>query len=253
MTAQREPAVSVVMSVLDGEAHVGEAVESVLAQTFADWELVVVDDGSTDGTGAILDGYAARDPRILVVHRPNAGRPAALNEGIARARGPLIARLDADDVALPRRLELQLARLAAEPALGVVGGAVVFVTADGRPFAETRYPLDDRAIRAALGTTTPFVHSAVTMRRAAFEAAGGYRPAFVEAEDLDLWLRIPHAFGLANLADPVVRYRIHGGQATMRHLERQARAAAAARASARHQPHIPSISARERSVSGGSQ
>lgn len=228
------PAVSVVMSVLDGEAYVRDAIDSVVAQTFREWELVVVDDGSTDATGEILDDYASREPRIVVLHRANEGRPSALNAAVRHAQAPLLARLDADDVALPRRLELQLARLAAEPDVGVLGGAVVFVDAAGRQFAQAHYPLDDEAIRsAAASSTTPFVHSAVTMRRAAFERAGGYRPAFVDAEDLDLWLRIPPEFRLANLEEPVVRYRLHGAQASMTHLRRQATAAAAARVSAR--------------------
>ena len=103
------PAVSFVMSVCDGERHLRDALDSMLAQTFADFEVVVIDDGSTDSSPQILAAYAARDERVLVHEQDNAGLATSLNRGVAHAHSPLIARLDADDVALPRRLELQSA------------------------------------------------------------------------------------------------------------------------------------------------
>jgi glycosyltransferase involved in cell wall biosynthesis len=234
MTELMSPAVSVVMAVHNSAEYLREAVDSIVAQTMGAWELVAVDDGSTDESGAILDEYAARDPRVKVIHSPHRGYASSLNAGVALTQTPFVARLDADDAAFPRRLEVQLSRLLTEPTLGVVGGAVVFIDAAGRRFAEARYPLDDEGIRKAFTTTTPFVHSAVTIRRDAFDAAGGYRPAFTAAEDLDLWLRIPSTFTLANLEDPVVRYRVHVGQMSVTELERQAVSAAAARHSARN-------------------
>jgi glycosyltransferase involved in cell wall biosynthesis len=236
------PAVSVVTSVHDGERYLAAALDSVLGQTFADFELVVVDDGSTDSSPEILADYAAGDKRVIVLQQENAGLARALNRGVASARSPLIARLDADDIALPRRLEVQLAYLDENPGVGLVGGAVKFVDADDREFAATQYPLADAEIREAFTETTPFVHSAITMRRTAFEEAGGYRPAFPHAEDLDLWLRIAAGWQLANLPDAVVRYRIHPGQSTVTELEQQslsalgARIAWRARASGRPDP-----------------
>jgi Glycosyl transferase family 2 len=224
------PAVSFVMSVRDGERHLRDALDSMLAQTFRDFEAVVINDGSADSTPQILAAYAARDERVLVHRQDNAGLATSLNRGVARARAPLIARLDADDAALPLRLELQVRYLDAHPRIGVVGGAVRFVDESGRQFSEVQYPVADDAIRRAFAETTPFNHSAVTIRRAAFEAAGGYRPAF-HAEDLDLWLRIGAEWELANLADPVVRYRLHGGQMTVRELEQQSLSALGARLS----------------------
>jgi hypothetical protein len=106
---------------------------------------------------------------------------------------------------------------------------VKFIDENGRQFADARYPLTDAEIRGAFAETTPFVHSAVTMRRSAFEAVGGYRPAFLRAEDLDLWLRIGSDWELANLPETVVRYRIHAGQITARELEQQSLSVLAAR------------------------
>jgi hypothetical protein len=223
------PAASVVMSVRDGERYLAAAIESVLTQTVRNLELVVVDDGSTDSSPEILASYAARDDRVVVHRHEAAGLATALNRGIGYARSPFIARLDADDVARPRRLELQLAYLARNPGTGVVGGAVAFVDDHDRQFAEVRYPTADAEIRRAFSSTTPFVHSAVTMRREVFDAVGGYRPALLPAEDLDLWLRVGAVCELANLAETVVSYRIHTGQSSLAELERQSLAVLAAR------------------------
>jgi GT2 family glycosyltransferase len=217
------------MSVRDGERYLAAAIESVLSQTLRNLEVVVIDDGSTDSTPQILAAYATRDDRVVVHRHEGAGLAVALNLGIGYARSPLIARLDADDVAWPRRLELQRAYLARNPRTAVVGGAVAFIDKHDRQFAEVRYPISDAEIRRAFSSTTPFVHSAVMMRREVFEAAGGYRPALLPAEDLDLWLRIGAVSELANLAETVVSYRIHTGQSSLAELERQSLAVLAAR------------------------
>jgi hypothetical protein len=215
------PLVSFVMSVRDGERYLAAAIDSVLEQTLTDFELVVIDDGSTDSSPQILDEYASSDERVLVHRQENSGLTRSLNRGFARARAALIARLDADDVARPDRLERQVGYLARNPEVGLVGGAVVFIDGDGRPFAEAQYPTSDAEIRAAFSFTTPFVHSAATMRREVWDAAGGYRTAFPYAEDLDLWVRIGAVSQLANLDETVVSYRIHPQQITLAQLERQ--------------------------------
>jgi glycosyltransferase involved in cell wall biosynthesis len=217
------------MSVFNGERFVGDAIRSILEQTLADFDLVVVDDGSSDSTPAILAELAAEDDRIAMHRHANRGLAASLNRGIELASAPLIARLDADDLALPTRLERQVAFLDRHDSVGLVGGAVVFIDDDGRAFANAAYPTSDGETRRAFAHSTPFVHSAVTFRRAAFEATGGYRSAFVDAEDLDLWLRIAEDHEMLNLPQPVVAYRIHDDQATYRNLERQAISALAAR------------------------
>jgi Glycosyl transferase family 2 len=228
------PAISVLMPVRNGACFLVEAVGSVLAQSFSDLELVVVDDGSTDSTPRLLEQIAGRDSR-LVVHRRQPGRNLAevLNLAAELSRAPLLARLDADDVALPERLRLQVEFLDAHPEVALLGGQALMIDEAGRDFGRAEYPLPDNELRQGLQSGNPFVHPAVAMRRQAFEAVGGYRINFDYAEDLDLWLRLAEGRKIANLADVVVKYRIHGGQQTVRKQDEQALYALAARVSAK--------------------
>jgi glycosyltransferase involved in cell wall biosynthesis len=227
------PAVSVLMPVRNGERFIAEAIESILSQTLEDLELIILDDGSTDSTPKILEDLARRDDRIAI-HRKSPGRNLSetLNLGASLAKAPLLARLDADDLALPDRLELQLRFLDEHPQVTLLGGQALLIDENGREFGEAHYPLDDEALHEALLTTNPFVHSAVVMRRDVFEEVGGYREIFVHSEDLDLWLRIAEGRKLANLPETLVKYRLHGNQQTLRKQEDQAIHSAAARASA---------------------
>jgi hypothetical protein len=207
------------MPVYNGERFLSEAVESVLSQTLSDLEVIIVDDGSTDSSPEILADWKARDPRIVIHRQNHLGRAMALNCAFHLARASLVARLDADDVALPTRLERQKQFLSEHTAVAVVGGAITFIDEHSRPFADAHYPLDDAGIRRSFAHTTPLAHPATMLRREAFRAAGGYRPVFREAEDVDLWLRIAETQELANLRDVVVLYRLHPAQATMQRLE----------------------------------
>jgi hypothetical protein len=227
------PAVSVVMPVYNGESFLRDAVDSVLTQTLAEFELIVIDDGSTDSTPEILAGYAAQDQRVLVHRQPNSGRAIALNRGFAVARAPFVARLDADDLAVTHRLEHQRQFLLEHPEVAVVGGAITFVDRAARSFAEVRYPLADVEIRKALEHTTPLAHPAVMLRRDAFDRVGGYRVQFKVAEDIDLWLRLAVENSFANLPEPVTRYRIHPGQDTARAVQQMVLETVAARVAAR--------------------
>lgn len=226
-------AISVLMPVRNGERFVAEAVESVLSQTFADLELLVLDDGSTDSTPQILERLAADDSR-LVVHRRAPGRTLAeaLNAAAELSRAPLLARLDADDVALPERLGLQTEFLSENPDVVLLGGQALLIDERGREFGRAEYPTGKAELKEALRERNPFVHSATAMRREAFEAVGGYRVNFDHAEDLDLWLRLAAGRQIANLPRPVVKYRIHGDQQTLHKQDEQALFSVAARASA---------------------
>ena len=223
------PLVSVVMPVHNAERYLVEAVGSILEQTHRDLELVVVDDGSTDGSRAILGELD--DPRIRVLELGRQGLTETLRTGCAAARGRYIARMDADDVALPDRLERQVARLGAEPDLAACGGAVVMLDERGRCGATVRYPETDAEIRRALPQYNCFAHPAVTFRRDAYEATGGYRTA--NGEDYDLWLRLSERYRLANLRDPVLLYRHHPGQYSVERLDDQATGVLAAQYAAR--------------------
>lgn len=206
------PAVSVLMGVWNGAPRVREAVESVLGQTMGDLELIVIDDGSVDATPAVLQSFA--DPRLRIERRARGGLTSALNRALRLARGSLVARLDADDVALPERLERQRAFLEAHPEVGLLGTGAREIDPGGREIATIRPPTDDAAIRCALIRRNPFVHSSVMMRRAAVESAGGYDPAFPVAQDYDLWMRMSRVTHMANLAEPLVVRRILPGRVT---------------------------------------
>jgi glycosyltransferase involved in cell wall biosynthesis len=198
--------VSALMGVWNGAPRVREAVESVLRQTMDDLELIVIDDGSADETPAILGSF--RDPRLRVERRARTGLTGALGAALELARAPLVARLDADDVALPERFERQRAFLDAHPDIGLLGTGAREVDAAGRELAVVRPPTDDAAIRCALIRHNPFVHSSVMMRRAIVERVGGYDPAFPVAQDYDLWMRMSRVTRMANLPQPLVVRRL---------------------------------------------
>ncbi len=204
------PAVSVLMSVRNGAPWVREAVESVLRQTASDLELIVIDDGSVDATATLL--AAIGDSRLRVEHQPPAGLTPSLNRAVSLARAPLLARLDADDVALPERLARQRRFLDAHPDVGLLGTGAREVDAAGRDVARVIPPADDAAIRRALIRHNPFVHSSVLMRRSAVSRAGGYDPSLPVAQDYDLWMRMSRVTRLANLPEPLVIRRLLPGR-----------------------------------------
>jgi glycosyltransferase involved in cell wall biosynthesis len=188
---------------------VGEAVESVLGQTFTNFEFIVVDDGSTDGTGTILD--RCRDPRLTVVHQPRMGLTASLNHALRLATAPLVARMDADDVSLPDRFSRQVAFLDAHPEVGLLGTGCHEIAPSGEVLKTIIPPPDDPAIRRALIRRNPFVHSSVMMRRAALERVGGYDESLRVAQDYHLWMRLSRITRMANLRDPLVLRRLTPG------------------------------------------
>ncbi len=200
------PAVSVLLSVHDGAPWVADAVASVLAQTASDLELIVVDDGSTDTTPALL--AAVRDPRLRVIRQERTGLTRALTRALAAAQADLIARLDADDWALPERLARQRAFLEGHPEVGLLGTAAREVDAAGATVRLVQPPAEDAALRRALIRANPFVHSSVVMRRAALERAGGYDETLAVAQDYDLWMRLAGVTRLANLAEVLVVRRL---------------------------------------------
>jgi glycosyltransferase involved in cell wall biosynthesis len=235
-------AVSVLMPVRDGERWLAPAVDGILAQTLTAFELIVVDDGSQDATPALLDGYARRDARVRVIRLGREGLVAALNRGIAEARAPLIARLDADDMALPERLARQAQAFAERPALGLLGSWAEIVDASGAPCGRLTPPPDHAALVRLLRRTNPFVHSSVMMRTDLVRDLGGYRRAFEAAEDYDLWLRVSERAEIGNLAECLVRYRRHAANVTHRKAvrlifsTRLARSAHRARSESGHDP-----------------
>ncbi len=215
--------VSVIMPVRNAGAWVKDAIESLLAQTFADFELLVIDDGSDDDiTRANLDATAAIDRRIRLIRTPPLGLVAALNRGIAEARAPLLARLDADDRALPERLAAQVRYLSQETEVGLLGTWAQRIDSQGavtsRLTPETRA---DELVRI-LQSRNPFIHSSIMLRAELARRLAGYRPAFAGAEDYDFWLRISEVSRVANLPEFLVQYRRHASSASRLQPSRQA-------------------------------
>lgn len=225
--------VSVVMVVRNVETFLPEAIESILNQTFKDFEFVILDFGSTDQTKAIVSSYAARDGRIRLREVPTCGLAEARNAVASLAKGQYIAIQDADDVSLPDRLRWQVGFMNEHPEVGVVGGAAEWINAQGQHLWVMNMPTEDREIRSALVTRCPFMQTAVLMRREAFESVGKYRSAFAPAEDYDLWLRMSEWFRCANLEPVVVKYRIHPQQVSISKRKIQTLCIVAARTSAR--------------------
>ncbi len=204
------PAISIIMSVYNGEPYLAEAMDSILAQTVTDFEFIVVDDGSTDGSWGILERYARRDSRVRLGKQDNRGLTQTLNRMIAMAKGRYIARMDADDVALPHRLEQQITFLERRADVVCVGGSFELIDAAGRLLTRIAPPEFDDAIQSkALAGHTSLCHPCVMFRRSAVEAIGGYDESIPTAQDLDLFLKLGEVGSLANLKDPVLKYRVH--------------------------------------------
>jgi glycosyltransferase involved in cell wall biosynthesis len=227
-----QPVVSVVMAVRNGAQFLRESIESILAQSFDDLEFVIIDDGSIDRTPHILRDYASADRRLRVYTQENRGLANSLNWGWRLARAELVARMDADDVAKPERIARQVEHLQLHPKIAVLGTACEFINRDGSRRVPMTLPSEDCEIKKTLPNGNCLAHPSVMIRKSALMEAGGYRSTFLYAEDYDLWLRIAERHRLANLVDPLLSYRLHGGQTSLRHVRQQAISALAARLAA---------------------
>ncbi len=219
----KPPVVSVLMPVYNAERYVAEAVESILTQTFTDFEFLIVDDGSSDGTPEVLRRYEKSDSRVRLTIRTNLGLVPTLNEMLGAARGEFIARMDADDVALPHRLNDQFVFLRQHPEVVCVGGSYVRIDEKGRRVMTISFKQDHESMEEqALSGICPVAHPTVMMRRDSVLAVGGYDDRWYYAEDLDLWLRLGERGRLANLQDVILKYRVHEKSRTWEDVERQA-------------------------------
>jgi glycosyltransferase involved in cell wall biosynthesis len=205
------PLISVCMPVYNAERYVAKAVESILTQTLGDFEFIIIDDGSTDGSSNILQDCAARDPRIRLTSRANRGLAPTLNELIDQARGEFIARMDADDISLPERFQKQVDYMRAHPECVVVGCKIWLADMDGDPLGDgfalqEHEEIDAHHFRVGKGTALP--HPCVMMRRSAVLTIGKYRE-FPTGEEVDLFLRLAEHGRLVGLPQVLHLYRIH--------------------------------------------
>lgn len=218
------PCVSIVMSAYNGAGFLRLSMESILAQTFQDFEFIVVDDASTDGSSEMLREFARRDPRVLPIRlRANEGCTRALNHGLARARGEYIARMDADDASLPERIARQVTFLDTHADIGVLGCAAQLVDAEGRCGTIVRYPSESGLLRWFLFFCNPLIHPTVVMRRAVLKKSGPYDPKMFCSQDYELYSRLCPITQFSNLPEPLLHLRKHDRNISVLHQEEQRR------------------------------
>jgi len=218
-TRMTSPPLTVAMSVYNNAPFLAEAIESIRAQSFADWEFLIVNDGSSDGSREIIDRFAAQDPRIRAIHRENRGLVFSLNQLVEEARAPLIARMDGDDISLPDRFEKQMAFLAANPDHGVIGTWATCIDETGALRGNCgEKPVTHEEMVANFEYGPLLCHPSVIMRRDVVQAVGGYRAAYKHCEDYDLWLRLGSRTKMANLRERLILYRHSESQVSSKHV-----------------------------------
>jgi len=239
---QAVPTVTVLMTAYRAAEYVGAAARSVLAQTYDDFEFLAFDDGSPDATADVLEAIASEDRRLVVHRREHGNYVDRLNEGLSMARGRYVARQDADDISEPDRLDQQVRLLEARPEVIAVVSRMTEIDPLGVTLNVTRHEPEHADIDAGLmaGNGWSLPHPTAVFRREAVRMVGGYRPEALYAEDLDLFLRLAEAGELANVPEPLVRYRRHLRSVTYTRDRRQREVIRRAVAEARGRRGLPS-------------
>ena len=203
-----EPKVTVLMPAYNAERYIADAISSVLEQTFADFELLIINDGSTDNTGRVIASF--NDERIVLINQPNRGVSAALNVGLSHARAPNIARFDADDICHPDRLKIQYDFITSYPEYSIVGSAADYVDAEGHHIF-THYPAAhlNEEIQQLKYSMCPFVHSSVMYKKALIVNNGGYNEQAYTYEDHFLWVNILKNEKACNLSKALIKVRLN--------------------------------------------
>lgn len=218
----KNPRITVLMSVYNGDEYLRESIESILNQTFYDFEFLIISEYDTsDESLAIIQSYS--DERIRHIHNTtHLGLVKSLNRGLKEAKGKYVARMDADDISFRDRLKLQFDFIETNPRLAVVGGAVVQIDEIGRKHNTIKYPQKDKQVKEKLfNGWCCFAHSTVLIRKEFVCLVGGYRNCFNLAEDYDLWLRLADSYELVNISRPVLYLRAHRKQVSLQNLRKQ--------------------------------
>jgi glycosyltransferase involved in cell wall biosynthesis len=202
------------MSVHDGRPYLTQAVQSLLGQTFEDFEFIIINDGSSDGSRAVLERFAERDNRVRLVHQTNRGLTASLNRGLELARGTYIARMDDDDISRPDRFERQVRFLEANPDVGVLGGGTRVIDETGEPVDYWMPPAKHGHITWRLLFNACFTHPSVMVRRSLLQELGGYADWARCSQDHELWTRAAQETRLAALPDELIQFRRSEGSIT---------------------------------------
>jgi len=220
------PRLSVIIPVFNGQEFIEESVSSILRQSFSDFELIIIDDGSTDRTLKIIMEMSRHDARMMVFSRENKGLVFTLNELLEKSTADLVARMDADDVSLPDRFRTQVDFLENNPDVVLVGSSIQLIDSKGRYLTTLSQPLSNLEIQKnLLQGHTCITHPAAMFRREYVMMAGGYRQKFYPTEDLDLWLRLGELGKIANISEPLLRYRIHQDSISGKNISKQREAA----------------------------
>jgi len=201
------------MSVYNGESWLEESIRSILAQTFTDFEFIIVNDGSTDKSISILHDLAAKDSRIRLFSKSNTGLTDSLNFGIERARGEWIARIDADDISFPERLEIQYKLAKSDPDIVLVGGGLTKIDMQGQEIKTYSYPISHvKLVNNLKKGSRFFAHSCAFIKTFSIREIGGYRMRLKRAQDLDLWLRLSQTGKIAAVDKTIIKLRVHPQQ-----------------------------------------
>lgn len=209
------PKVSLVMAVYNGERFLKESIESILAQSFKDFEFIIIDDGSIDATPSILHAYSSIDPRVKIIsNEKNIGLTRSLNKGIGVCSGAYIARMDAGDTSEPERFTRQVLFLDNNKNCGLVGTWGYVIDEDNKKIGEMKYPTDDRSLKKDLIKYNPFVHSSIMVRANILKQVGFYNENWIYAQDYELYFRISRCSEVANIADHLVSYRVYSKSIT---------------------------------------
>lgn len=215
MSTPKHPLISVIMPAYNAAAYLNQALDSILAQTYSNFELIVLNDGSTDQTDKVIESYT--DTRIQYINnQSNVGIVATLNKGLSAANGEYIARMDADDISTPVRFERQINFLENHPTTGVLGSAIRIIDRRGKYQRSGFFPTEDTLIRWVLMFANPIAHPSVIIRRELLQSCNGYRD--VPAEDIDLWERMSHITTLSNLPEPLLSLRRYSSTRTAKYL-----------------------------------
>jgi O-antigen biosynthesis protein len=203
------PRVSVIMSVYNDEKNLRSSIESILKQSFKDFEFIIIDDGSTDGSSKIVDEYAKKDSRIVALHQKNSGLTISLNRMIEASKGDFILRQDSDDYSAPERFSEQISFLEKHPDVMLLGTGAYIIDADGEVLLQTKVLSGSAAIRRAMISGNRFIHGSTAIRKECLTDVGVYYKECVYSEDYDLFLRISERYDTDNLPGALYFYRIN--------------------------------------------
>src|SRR3989344_4499750 len=212
---KKKPLISVVMPAYNAQKYINSAIESILNQTFKNFELIIVNDCSTDNTINIVNSFIRKDARVKIINnKKRLNIAASLNKGINKASSNIIARMDADDISLPNRLELQYKLINSSKNISVVGANIIVMDIDENEIAIRNYPDSSEKLKACLFRYSPFAHPVACFRRDIFNSVGGYNPKYSPTEDLDLWFRLGVKYKFGSVQKPLLKYRLYMGSSS---------------------------------------